>query len=669
MFRFSINETLSGYVLTGFKMTIKFNYIVFFILSLTLLAASVISKPQRNGDGYEYSLITKSFVNHFSPDITVSDIVDRMDDVSVNKSSGYNLQYLENIRNGILANEENAANTGIFKSINGSYYGYHFWFYPLLSAAAEKVLSIFNINPLKSFQLVNALFLVFALYLMAIRDKKDGIAQFLFLAGGVLFYLKWSHPEVMIYTFVFLAFYNLITDRPLRAVAFISFASIQVVSLSLLFVLIPIYIARLEKNNIIATSFYLLKRWQVWLYGIISISSIIFYYAEFGKFSLIGSQASNISNINFHHFISYYFDLDQGLWVGAPWLVLFILFLKKNNNHKIFNDLIFSLSFSILICIPLMANNNFNSGQSIFQRYALYSIAPIVAWCCVYSSTVLNSTNKKIILLLVAISYIFFCRGYINEENTLVHKPWTSYLLEHYPHLYEPEPDIFIVRTFPVDQWLGGGRNSHAYKNSNGVVTKIIYRETDNKLFSDSCNGEYKDLKTHKPIDLSTSSFPRYGWRYITGEMYCDGFIPYDGLKYSASKPNTIDFKKAGFPSFVAGVAGIGQYEGWGRWSEGNDVKFFLDVELNKSVTFYVELTTFGPNMDKPLLMTVNNVSRTLLPQEGKENQYVAKFEFPEVVKNPEITIKVPSPASPAQLGLSNDTREIGLGLIKMHWE
>ncbi|QLU67392.1 hypothetical protein HV173_14900 [Citrobacter freundii] len=650
-------------------MSRKINYIVFLILSLTLITVSLISKPQRNGDGHEYSLIAKSFVNHLSPDIALNDISDRINDIKKYDSSGYGVPYFENIKNGILANEENAANTGNFKSNNGSYFGYHFWFYPLLTALTEKILAIFDMNPLKSFQLANALFLVFALYLIAIKDKRDWIAQFLFLAGGVLFYLKWTHPEVMIYTFVFLAFYYLITERPFLSIAFISLASIQVVSISLLFVIIPFYIAIIKKESIIATSFDLLKRWQTWLYGIISISSIVFYYTKFGKFSLIGSQASSISNINFHHFISYYFDLDQGVWIGAPWVVLFIFFLKKKNNHKLINDLVFSLLFSIFICIPLMANNNINSGQSIFQRYALYSIAPIIAWCCVYSSTVLNNINKKIVLLFVAALYILFCREYINEENTMVHKPWTSYLLENYPHFYEPEPDIFIVRTFPINKWLGGMKNSYAYKNSNGVVTKIIYRETENKLFSDSCNGEYKDLKTHKPIDLSTSSFPRYGWRYITGEMYCDGFIPYDGIKYSSSTPNTIDFKKTGFPSFVAGASGVGQVEGWGRWSEGQYVKLFLDVELNKSVTFYIELTTFGPNAGKTLLMTVNNERRVLVPEAGKENRYVAKFEFPEVVKKPEITIKVPSPVSPAQLGLSDDTREIGLGLIKMHWE
>lgn len=653
-------------------MSKKINYIVFFILSLTLFAASLTSKPQRNGDGHEYSLIVKSFVNHLSPDITVNDVSDRIDDINKYKSSGYSLPYFENIKNGMLANEENAANIGIFRSIDGSYYGYHFWFYPLLTAITEKILDIFNINPLKSFQLVNTLFLVFALYLIGIKDKKDGIAQFLFLAGGVLFYLKWTHPEVMIYTFVFLAFYNLITERPLQAIAFISLASIQVVSISLLFIIVPVYIAILKKKNIIVTSLYLLSRWQVWFCGIISLSSIVFYYTNFGKFSLIGDKASSISNINLHHFISYYFDLDQGVWIGAPWVVLFILFilfLKKKNNNRLLNDLFFSLLFSILICIPLMANVNINSGQSVFQRYALYSIAPIVAWCCVYSPIVLSNINKKIILLCFAILYILFCREYIDEKYTKTHKPWTSYLLENYPRLYEPEPDIFIIRTFPEGKWRTGMKNSYAYENSNGVITKIIYRETENKLFSDSCHGEYKDLKTHKPIDLSISSLPKYGWRYITGEMYCDGFIPYNGIKYFPSTPNTIDFKEVGFPIFVAGASGVGQVEGWGRWSDGHNVKLYLDAELNKSVSFYIELRTFGPNVGKPLLMTVNNESRTLVPEVGNENIYVARFEFSEVVKNPVITIKVPLPVSPAQLGLSDDIRKIGLGLIKLRWE
>ncbi|HFU1237368.1 hypothetical protein I7X01_02625 [Citrobacter sp. AN-PRR1] len=646
----------------------KKNYIVFTFFSLILLAFALTSKPQVNGDGHEYSLIVKAFVNHYSPNITQSDISDRINDINTYDEKYYGTQYLENIKKGISESEVNAGNAGVFKSKNNSYYGYHFWFYPLLTAVTEKVLLIFNVNPLKSFQLVNALFLIFALYLIAIKGNKNAIASFLFLAGGVLFYLKWSHPEVMIYTLIFLSFYYLIKDKPLYSVAFISFASIQVVSLSLLFVLVPIYLACIKKENIFVVLLSLLKRWQVWLFGIISISSIIFYYIEFGKLSLIGSKWTSVSFINFDHFISYYFDLDQGLWLGAPWIFLFFIFFRKKIQSDIVKNLFFSLLFSVLICIPLLANITVNSGQSVFQRYALYSIAPIVAWCCVYSSDVLDRTYKKIIIILAAVLYTLFCRGFMSEINTLAHKPWTAYILEKYPQLYSPEPQIFIYRTFSREQRMDN-KDSYAYTNKNGVVTKIIYRETDKRLFSDSCSGEYKDLNTHKPIDISTASVPRSGWRYITGNMYCDGFVPYTGTKYFEPIPNTIDFKKQGFPDIVAGVSGFSFVEPWGRWSEGSDVKLFLNSTMNKNVTFYMELSTFGPNTGKPLIMTVNNVSRTLVPEEGKENLYIAKFDFSESVKNPEITLKVPEPISPAKLKLNDDTREIGLGLIKMHWE
>ena len=88
-------------------MSSKINYIVFIILSFTLLAVSLISKPQRNGDGHEYSLIAKSFVNHLSPNITANDVSDRINDIYENNSSDYSLPYLENIKKGILDNEEN----------------------------------------------------------------------------------------------------------------------------------------------------------------------------------------------------------------------------------------------------------------------------------------------------------------------------------------------------------------------------------------------------------------------------------------------------------------------------------------------------------------------------------------------------------------------------------
>lgn len=490
----------------------RFNTILFIGLSIILLTIGLVSKPERFGDGHEYSLTAKAFLNNLSPNITVNEVFGRLSDIRNFESMGYIPEYFEKISKGIENKENNAGGAGIYKSKYNEYYGYHFWFYSLLTAITEKLLSVLDINPLKSFQLTNVFIVICALFILLRQENNNFIAQLLFLSGGVIFYLKWSHPEVMIYVLLFFAFYYLMKCKPLVSALFISLASIQVVSLSLLFLVIPIYLSLVKNKNIIVIAFNLLKSWQIWVCGIISISSIIFYYIKFKQFSLIGSQASSISNINFGHFISYYFDLDQGLWVGAPWIVIFILFMFFRSDKSIVRDFLFSVLFSVIICIPLLANNNMNSGQNVFQRYALYSISPIIAWCCFYATTVINNVYKKIIIISLAFVYIVFNKGYETDANNLVHKPWTAFLLENYPALYNPEPQIFIMRTFHHTMWAGEWQDSYAYINKDGVVTKVIFRDTTKNLFSDTCKSGYKDLETRKPLDISSPSKSKYGW-------------------------------------------------------------------------------------------------------------------------------------------------------------
>lgn len=648
----------------------RFSSLLFIGLSIVLLVIGLTSKPVQLGDGHEYSLTTKAFLNNLSPKITAIEVTDRLNDIRSFESAGYIPEYFEKIRTGLENNENNAGAVGIYKSKNNEYYGYHFWFYPLLTAVTEKTISILDVNPLKSFQLTNVILLICTLFVLMSNEKSNPVAQLLFLSGGVIFYLKWSHPEVMIYSLLFLAFYFLMKCKPLTSAFFISLASIQVVSLSLLFIVIPIYLTLVSHKNIVSVIFDLLRKWQIWICGLISISSIIFYYIKFNQFSLIGSQASSISNINFGHFISYYFDLDQGLWVGAPWLVIFVVFLCFRFDKIIIRDFLFSLLFSVVICMPLLANNNMNSGQNVFQRYALYSVAPIVAWSCAYSSVILNTIYKKVIIILLAFMYIIFSNGYETDANYLAHKPWTAYLLENYPEMYNPEPQIFILRTFSYNMWSGKGQDSYAYENQDGIVTKIIFRDKNEHALSDSCKAGYKDLMTHQPINIDKASAPKYGWRYITGAMYCDDFAPvYKGVKYIQKASNFIDFRKNGLPNFVIGLSGLSHEEGWGRWSEGSNVKLNLDLKLNKETTFYAELFPFGPNAGEPIVLTINNESHVMEPVEGKGNVFYAKFESIDEKQNTAITVNVSKPTSPAELGVSSDKRKIGLGLIQLYWQ
>lgn len=189
-------------------------------------------------------------------------------------------------------------------------------------------------------------------------------------------------------------------------------------------------------------------------------------------------------------------------------------------------------------------------------------------------------------------------------------------------------------------------------------------------MSSDTCKEGYKDLATDQPIDISSSSKSKYGWRYITGKMYCDEFAPvYRGAKYTQETPDYIDFKKNGLPDFVVGLSGISHEEVWGRWSDSNDIKLSLDLKLNRNIVFYAELLPFGPNAGKSIVLTINNVSHVMQPVEGKQNTYYAKFDFIEEKQNTNIAINVPSPISPSELGINSDTRKIGLGLIRFYWQ
>ncbi|WP_143558312.1 hypothetical protein, partial [Snodgrassella alvi] len=307
---------------------------IFFLISIFIVIGfSIISNPIRTGDGYEYSLITKAFVNHQSPNVTSEDINDRIKDIKTYPNSGYSIEYFEAIKKGIESNKSsfNSPYTSFFLSKDGHYYGYHFWFYSLIVAIIEIILNIFHLNPLIAFQLTNGLFLLLGIFIILNNERNFAIYKsILFLTGGILYYWKWTHPEVMIYTCIFLYYYFLVRNSYKESILFIAIASTQVISLSLLYLFIPLWIYVNQRNKFWKNFLELLRDFKIWILGLLSLSSLIFYYLNYNKFSLIGDDYSSLSNINTLHFISYWFDLDQGVWVGAPWILVALLF----HNYK-----------------------------------------------------------------------------------------------------------------------------------------------------------------------------------------------------------------------------------------------------------------------------------------------------------------------------------------------
>lgn len=133
--------------------------------------------------------------------------------------------------------------------------------------------------------------------------------------------------------------------------------------------------------------------------------------------------------------------------------------------------------------------------------------------------------------------------------------------------------------------------------------------------------------------------------------------------KISSLYPLVIDFSSATWPDSVIKITGISHAESWGTWSDGAAVAVKFTKPLPSKFELIVTAKAFGPNENQvfdvevdghryPVTLTAANASYTLNISNARNDDA--------------LVIKVPSPASPKQLGMSQDDRMLGLGLDKL---
>lgn len=647
--------------------------IFFLTATILIIGFCIISNPKRNGDGHEYSLISKAFINHQSPNVTSKDIADRIIDIQIYPNSNYILDLFKDMQNDIDSNKsQTELHQGLFRSKNGLYFGYHYWFYSMLVAIIEMILNILHLNPLAAFQLTNGLFLLLGIGII-LKNEKDYavIKSLLFLSGGVIYYLKWTHPEVMIYTCLFMFYYYLTKNKYKKSILFLAIASTQVISLTLLYLFIPLWIYIFEKKSFKKIVVGLIKNIWMWILAFFSISSLLFYYYNFSRFTIIGGDYSDIGNINFLRFISYWFDLDQGVWVGAPWIIFAFLFHKysqKESNIK----LLFSLLIAIVICLPLLTNKGINAAQSVFHRYALYSISPLIAYFCSNFSNVFNNKLKLLIVLSTSIFFSYYYSGPFSTEDNLNHKIWTNYILNKYPSLYNPYPDIYIQRTYSPELWY---RNVYILEDKkNNLIKKIIYSNKIKKeeLIQNLKNKCYGFLSNTEKLPFNLPQLKQvstYQWTYINTPLKCNGLIIHEPAQtFKTVNQRFIEFNKSSYPDFVKGIDGFSHAEEWGTWLDGTNALLIIDGKFSKVVKLKITMHAFKSLENKQAKLKVNGIEKIISINDLKTHEYEIDFHFNEAPKLLAIEFIQPDAKSPESMGINSDKRILGLGLTKLEW-
>ncbi|MEK8131066.1 hypothetical protein WMW72_24490 [Paenibacillus filicis] len=411
----------------------RFLIVFFALFSCILMSVAFIHQPVLTGDGREYLGMTISIKNHLSPELRSTDMVER--------------DALEQKNNITFPLEKNYF--GYFQSLKGEYYSYHFWFYSLINSFTYFVLDFFNINALKSFQITNCiLFLLLLLKILkspVINNKSKLMLCLITICSPVVFYLDWSHPEVFSYVLMSLGFLYLNEKKINFTMLFFSLAALQnpAISVLSLYLLISEFFkhrSQLMKDTKTRIDFIFLS-----LISTINIIPYIFYYLNFREFSLITKAGfSSLKFITFPKIWSLFFDLNFGIIVYTPVLLLFFIYLCFK-GHK--NVLILSVLL-LFISIVNATQWNWNSGMMYINRYSLWYIPVLIFGCFRFIDKF--DTKKTVLFSILYICTTGVVTAYCIKEhdfgNYLKLGPLAKMAVVGFPSMYNPEPEIILER-------------------------------------------------------------------------------------------------------------------------------------------------------------------------------------------------------------------------------
>jgi hypothetical protein len=126
---------------------------------------------------------------------------------------------------------------------------------------------------------------------------------------------------------------------------------------------------------------FLFSAIQFIVIGSIAIIPYGFYYYCYGVYNLIASHGFiDYSLIDFDRFLSAIFDLNQGMIIGFPGILISIIalviwrficaFISKDFAFFEYKDIL--LLATLVMLMPTLAQNNWNAGQSVFNRYVFW---------------------------------------------------------------------------------------------------------------------------------------------------------------------------------------------------------------------------------------------------------------------------------------------------------
>lgn len=458
---------------------------VFLILIIVLAIIRMKSeiKPYPTGDAIEYTLMTEAFYNHFDPEVKPSDWE------SFKKTFIRTNKWVENEKAanydavGAFLQKQDLKNLdfnyAFFVDKAGRKYSAHFWFYSLLNLPARYLCSIVPFNPILIFHITNFLLIIVSCFVFLKTSKFDfietGTFCVLFFYSTNYWYFCWPHPEVFTVCFTSMGLWLFFHEKRYTGILLTALAAMQNQPLSILPVLLSL-IVLFEKGINISN---LIK---LFLCSFFILIPPLFYYYHFGTANLIGYQgALSTDHITPTRVFGFFFDINQGMILAFPLILLMFLFLYFRKLFKIKEaktrwDLWLLPAVIIIVC-GASTIDNWNHGQAVVNRYVTYVGAIILVHFFFLLMELKNEKLKKTLLLLALITQVATVLYHQKMErfdwSTNVPKPLSNWVLSKFPAWYNPDPIIFNSR-YAEGIEMDPSESPTYFMKESGEITKFM---------------------------------------------------------------------------------------------------------------------------------------------------------------------------------------------------
>lgn len=572
----------------------------------------------------------------------------------------------------------------LVKASDGSIYAFHFWFYSLLCVPAYALLSVIGANALKCFQLTNAAICTLALFYILLVSRLPSMTRALaasgFLLSTAVIYFQWSHPEVYSAALILVASLAFIERRTALAVFLASVSSLQNPSSVLL--IIP-FLFEMAVN--LVKDFRQGKPWPDALAELaraaapasIALIPYAWSYVRLGVLNTIAiSPAIDFSNISVARFVSFIFDLNQGLIVGLPlllWSIPFVFFIRvmeriRDRNQLLRREDLLILGF-ILMTVPTLAQDNWNSGHNIFVRYASWSGMALVVWVAVTITPYATALRSLIVVPALALQgamllYLAPLTSY-RTPSYIQFMPWVMPIWKVFPHHYNPDPEIFAERASEREMYPLLA--PVVLRSPTGYIIRVLTKQKSKATLADEVCGPGNVLE---PVDRRPSSKLRLhpvrrGFSYATGRLVC-----------RASLPATLTMKDGGsqVPMRIAGWARPGA---WGTWSVDSYAELHIPLQKTQAARLRVRMigSSFVNESNQEQIFDVAVGGRVIDTWVARhpQSEIDETIEFGQELLNHDRTLKlafhIKTPLSLAKLGVGGDARKIGLIISELRIE